>query len=62
MRRLTLIASLLCLAALSRAQGDTLTLNECCDLALRQNKQMAIAALQTQGASYQSKSLRANFF
>ncbi|MCD8304466.1 MAG: TolC family protein [Prevotellaceae bacterium] len=62
MRRLTLIASLLCLSAIIRAQGDTLSLNECCDLALRQNKQMAIASLETLGAGYQAKSLRANFF
>ncbi len=41
---------------------EVLSLEECIDMALRQNKQVAMAAMQTQGAQYQSKSLKANFF
>ncbi len=62
MRRLPFLAFLLCLFAQLKAQEDTLTLEQCCDLALRQNKRTTIASLQTLGAGYQAKSLRANFF
>ncbi|MCD8302710.1 MAG: TolC family protein [Prevotellaceae bacterium] len=44
------------------AAGEELSLQECIDMALRQNRQVQMAAMQTQGARYQSKSLRANFF
>ncbi|MCD8266981.1 MAG: TolC family protein, partial [Prevotellaceae bacterium] len=55
--------SVLCrpVAALAAA-GEELSLQECIDMALRQNRQVQVAAMQTQGARYQSKSLRANFF
>ncbi len=44
------------------AQDAALSIEECIGLALAHNRQLAASAMQTMGARYQAKSVRANFF
>ncbi len=47
---------------LHSAEVTTLTLEQCVEMALTQNKQVAASAMQTQSALFQAKSFKANFF
>ncbi len=62
MKRSSLTILLLLCALLLWAQDTALTLEECVDMALTQNKQVAASAMQTQSALFQAKSFKANFF
>lgn len=57
---LTLIAIIFC--TLTTSAQEILTLDQCRQLALDNNKQMAAAAKQTQAAYYTQKSYKGNFF
>ena len=59
-KTLTLITLIFC--ALTTNAQEILTLDQCRQLALEHNKQMAAATKQTQAASYLQKSYKGNFF
>ena len=59
-KTLTLITLIFC--ALTTNAQEVLTLDQCRQLALDHNKQMAAATKQTQAASYLQKSYKGNFF
>ena len=59
-KTLTLITLIFC--ALTIDAQEILTLDQCRQLALEHNKQMAAATKQTQAASYLQKSYKGNFF
>ena len=56
------ILGLLLLLPLGMKGQEVLTLQNCREMALKHNKQMAAAVKQTQGARYMQKSLKGNFF
>lgn len=55
-----IICSLLC--PLSLLAQETLNLEQCREMALKYNKEMAASAKQTEGAHYTMKSYKGNFF
>lgn len=57
-----LILGLLVLLPFGVRGQEVLTLQECREMALKHNKQMASALKQTEGARYTQKSFKANFF
>ena len=59
-KTLTLIALILC--TLTNSAQEVLTLDQCREMALENNKRMAAANKQTQAAHYTLKSYRGNFF
>jgi len=59
-KTLTLIALILC--TLTTSAQEVLTLDQCREMALENNKRMAAANKQTQAAHYTMKSYRGNFF
>ena len=59
-KTLTLIALILC--TLTNSAQEVLTLDQCREMALENNKRMAAANKQTQAAHYTMKSYRGNFF
>lgn len=61
MKKILTIITLLCCVLTLSAQ-EPLTLEQCRQLALENNKQMAAAAKQTQAAHYTLKSYKGNFF
>ena len=61
MKKLSIIiCSLLC--PLSLLAQETLNLEQCREMALKYNKEMAASAKQTEGAHYTMKSYKGNFF
>ena len=61
MKKTTFILAALLSAACISAQ-ETLTLEQCREMALKYNKEMAAAARQTESARYTAKSYKGNFF
>ena len=61
MKETTFILAALLSAACISAQ-ETLTLEQCREMALKYNKEMAAAARQTESARYTAKSYKGNFF
>lgn len=57
-----IIFVLLFLMSLGARAQEVLTLQQCRDMALENNKQMAAAVKQTEGARYMQKSFKGNFF
>ena len=62
MRTKKIFTSLLLLLSLSAQGQEVLTLKQCREMALQNNKEMAAAVKQTQSAHYMQKSFKANFF
>lgn len=56
------ISGLFFLLAFGMKGQETLTLQQCRNMALENNKQMAAASRQTKGAHYMEKSFKSNFF
>ena len=59
-KKIIILTSLLFSAGIS-AQ-ETLTLEQCREMALKYNKEMAASAKQTESARYTAKSYKGNFF
>ena len=57
-----LIYCFMSLVSLGAAAQEVLTLQQCRDMALENNKQMAAAARQTESARFMQKSFKGNFF
>ena len=57
-----LILGLLCLLPFGTYGQEILSLQQCREMALKHNKQMASALKQTEGAQYMQKSFKGNFF
>lgn len=62
MKKQTILLASLMLSALSLSAQETLSLEQCREMALKYNKEMAASAKQTESARYTAKSYWGNFF
>ncbi len=62
MKKLTTLLYALCFLPLPSLAQEALSLTECRELALKNNKEMAAALKQSESARYTAKSYRGNFF